>query len=65
LASQAIHFLGARFQFVLHGQRNFQCQRANGLDQQLADGTVERATHNALADGSCVFDAVTLAGVLG
>src|SRR5437764_8647202 len=64
LAPHAVHLMGARLELVLHGQRHLQRQRADGLHQQLTDGTVERATNNALADWSRMLDALALAGVL-
>jgi hypothetical protein len=49
LTAQAVAFLGATLQFLLHGQRHLQGDRGHRLHQQAANGRVEFAPDDLLA----------------
>ncbi len=44
-------------------QSDFERQWSDVFHQQLADGVVDMLSHNMLADGDGMFDAVTLANI--
>lgn len=48
LASQPIRFLVAAREFLLHRQRDFDCQRRHPLDHYFADGSIERTAVHGL-----------------
>jgi hypothetical protein len=48
--AQPVGFVGAALDLTLHGERELECHRSNGLDQQLADGFVDLDADDALAE---------------
>jgi hypothetical protein len=48
--AQVVHLIQSGLNLLLDGERNFQCQRGDGVDEKLADGMVKVLTENMLAD---------------
>ena len=64
LASQAIRFIEARLQFLLHGERDFQSDRIHQFQQDIADDSINVGARDALAERFGIFDAFALTDVL-
>lgn len=65
LLAEFIYFFDSCLQLLLDRQCDFQRLRSDAFHQELPDGTIDLVSHNSLAYGSGVFDAVALADVLG
>jgi hypothetical protein len=64
LTTHVIGFARARFEFLLHGERDLKRDRRDGLHEQLADRVVERAPVDLLTDRLGALDAMALTHVV-
>jgi hypothetical protein len=65
LAAQAVDLIQACVDFLLHRQRHIERHRCHDLNEQIADGVVDRLSLDALTTSGAVLDAVFLAYVVG
>ena len=62
-AMEPVGFFEAGLQLLLHGQRDLQGERRDGVDQQLPDRLIQTAARDALTDRFRVRDASTLTDI--
>jgi hypothetical protein len=63
--AEAIGFIQACLQLLLHSQSNIERDRIHHFQQYVADHTINLGARNTLTDRLSVLNALTLAHVLG
>ena len=64
-AAELVSFAGAGFELGLDGERDFERERGDGLEQQIPDRAVDRVAGEVEADGAAALDVVVGAAVVG
>ena len=64
LLAQTVHLIQSGLHLLLDGERDFQRQRSDGVDEKLADSLVQLLTQDMLAYQDDVFGSIALAGIL-
>jgi len=62
--AELVDFVHSGLKFLLDRQSDFESQGSDAFHQQLADGFVDVLSHDMLANGDGMFDAVTLANII-
>src|SRR6266568_8035667 len=64
LLAQTVHLIQSGLHLLLDGERDFQCQRSDRVDEKLTDSLVQVLTQDMLAYQHDVVGSVALAGIL-
>jgi hypothetical protein len=62
--AQVVHLIQSGLNLLLDGERNFQRQRGDGVDEKLADGLVNVLAEDMLAYRDDVLNSIALAHIL-
>ena len=65
LLAQTVHLIQSGLHLLLDGQRDFQRQGSDGVDEKLADSLVQVLTQDMLAYQDDVVGSIALARILG